>query len=146
MNANELQFERRLGLLTLGLALAVLGGCGDGSAKQAVTGTVTLNGKPLEKGQIVFRPERGTSSPSAGADISKGGFSITCERGVLPGKFRVEITASRPSGKRVRAPLTGETINVEEQFLPARYNLQSELKAAVESGGSNRFQFELTAK
>jgi hypothetical protein len=136
----------RLCLLALAVGPVSLGGCSDRSARQGIDGTVTLDGKPLEKGQISFRPQQGTASPSAGGTILDGKFSISPERGLSPGKFRVEITASRPGNELGRDLLTGKMVAVEEQYLPARYNVQSQLEATVEAGGPNRLQFAITSK
>jgi hypothetical protein len=133
-------------LLTLLSGLALFGGCNDKSGRQGITGTVTLDGKPLEKAQISFRPQAGTASPSAGGNILNGKFTIAPERGLLPGKFRVEITASHHTGKTAPAPITGKMIPIEEQYLPAKYNEQSHLEATVQSGGPNRFDFPVTSK
>jgi hypothetical protein len=138
--------NRLLCLLALTLAAVLLGGCGDRSGRQGIDGTVSLDGKPLEKAQISFRPQSGTTSPSAGANVVSGKFSIAPEQGLLPGKFRVEITASRLSGKKAPAPLTGEMITIEEQYLPAKYNQQSQLEAVVGANGLNHFDFSLTSR
>ena len=82
--------------------------------------------------------------PRPVAQIRDGTFSIAAAGGTFAGKFRVEVTASRPSGRTVRTP-RGEFSNVDEQFLPARYNVQSELTVEVKSGGPNEFTFELTS-
>ena len=130
----------QLCLLAIALASALFSGCGDRSGRQAIEGTVSLDGKPLEKGQISFRPQQGTASPSAGGKITSGKFSIAPERGLLPGKFRVEITASRPTGEKAVAPITGKMVTIQQQYLPAKYNEQSQLEASVGSGGPNRFE------
>ena len=52
-------------LLTVAPGSALFSGCGR-SGREAIEGTVTLDGKPLEKGYITFRPQSGTASPSAG--------------------------------------------------------------------------------
>jgi hypothetical protein len=136
----------RLCLLALVLGPAFLSGCGDRSGRQGIEGTVSMDGNPLEKGHISFRPQQGTASPSAGGDIAGGKFSIAPERGLMPGKFRVEITASRPTGEKAVAPITGKMVAIEEQYLPAKYNEQSLLEASVESSGPNRFEFAITSK
>lgn len=134
-----------LPVLAIGVVLCC-SGCGDRSGRLPIEGTVTLDGGPLDKGQISFRPQAGTASPSAGAGIVAGRFRIAQEQGLLPGKFRVEITASRPAGKMAPAPLTGELVAVEEQYLPAKYNLLSPLEAVVTAEGPNRLAFTLNSK
>ena len=133
-------------LLVIGCLLTLLIGC-DGSPKRyAVQGMVTLDRKPLEKGYLTLAPQEGTASPTAGASITRGQFSIAAAGGVFPGKFRVEITSTRPSTNRVPNLRGGGWFeNVDEQFLPSRYNSQSELTAEVKSDAPNEFKFELTS-
>jgi hypothetical protein len=134
-------------LLALALAPGFLSGCNSRSGRQGIEGTVTLDGRPLEKGQVSFRPQQGTASPSAGGEILDGRFSIVPERGLHSGKFHVEITASRPSNQKTLGLFTGGiTAEIEEQYIPAKYNRQSQLEATVESNGPNRFEFAITSK
>ena len=99
----------------------------------------------MEKGSINLVPLPGTASPTAGAEIADGKFSIPAEGGTFTGKFRVEITASRPSGKKIPNPMTGKMIDASVQFLPAKYNSQSELQAEI-TNGTNQLDFPLTSK
>jgi hypothetical protein len=122
---------------------ALLAGCG-GSPRLAVTGTVTLDGVPLEEGYIQFRPLPGTPGPTAGAEIVNGRFSIAKEKGTFAGTFRVEITATRKTDQKVMDDFSGKLADVHEQFVPARYNSQTELTAQVTRQGPNRFEFPLS--
>ena len=132
-------------LLTLASGSVFFSGCGS-SGRQGIEGIVTLDGKPFEKGYVMLRPQSGTASPSAGGDIVKGKFSIVPKGGLLPGKFRVEITASRLTDKKVMDPMRGKMVTLEEQIIPAKYNSQSELQAKVAAEGRNQFEFALTSK
>jgi hypothetical protein len=135
----------------MGLATAILGammlcGCGSTSSRQSIQGTVTLDGKPLEKGQITFVPQADTRGPTAGAEISGGNFSIPTAGGTFAGKFRVEITASRLSGQKAADRFTGKPVDSFEQFIPRRYNTESRLTADVKAGTENRFEFATSSK
>ena len=132
-------------LLTVAFGSVFFGGC-NSSGQLGIEGTVTLDGKPLEKGNVSFRPQSGTASPSAGAEIVGGKFSIASKGGLLPGKFRVEITAMRLTDKERLDHFSGKTVTISEQYIPAKYNTESTLEAVVESGGSNHFEFTLTSK
>ena len=57
-------------------AALLICGCGGAGGRQSIEGTVTLDGKPLEKGQITFVPQSGTQGPTAGAEIIAGRFAI----------------------------------------------------------------------
>ena len=141
-------------LCVLGLwACAALCGCGQNGGRQALNGTVTLDEKPVAEGGIVFLPLPGTSGPTAGGTIAQGRFSIAPEGGTLAGTFRVEITATRKTGKKVPNRImqaidpTAENAWIDgyEQYIPTRYNRQSELTADVTETGPNRFEFALSS-
>ena len=131
----------------LGLwACAALCGCGQ-DGRQALEGTVTVDGKPLGEGDIVFFPQPGTLGPTAGGQIVQGHFSVAPEGGTLAGTFRVEITATRKTGEQVKDPtLDNALVDRYEQYLPTRYNQQSELTAEVTETGPNRFEFPLSSQ
>ncbi len=131
-------------LLSVAFAAALLSGCG-GSGRTAVEGTVTLDGKPLQKGRIRFCPRPGTASPSAGAKISEGHFSLASEEGLLPGEFHVEITATRPGSKKFYDRFSGKMVMLEDQYLPQRYNKNTQLQMTIPSqDGTFSKDFELT--
>ncbi len=72
-------------------------------------------------------------------------FSISPQLGLLPGGFRVEITASRPTGKQFR-DLVGNMVTLEEQYIPAKYNTESKLEAEIGDDGSCHLEFVITSK
>ncbi|MCA9237576.1 MAG: hypothetical protein KDA44_19015 [Planctomycetales bacterium] len=81
-----------------GLALLLNAvGCGDGRpTRVAVSGTVTIDGKPLTHGNIKFVPTG--ARPSAGKIDENGHFTLTCydgDDGVVLGKHRVAVSASK---------------------------------------------------
>jgi hypothetical protein len=129
------------------LSLAITTGCGGEKRPQrfALDGTVTLDGKPLTDGNIRFLPAAGTDRAMVGAQIGEGRFVIPAEKGVVPGTYRVEIGASRKTGRKVPG-LSPQPMDEFEQFLPERYNVQSTLTAEVTAAGPNRFEFALSLK
>lgn len=83
--------------LLLTLLVLVSAGCGKSNplGRQAVTGTISLNGQPLEHGTIEFSPQgEGTAS---GAVIENGSFSIPADKGLPPETIS---SASPPPMKR----------------------------------------------
>ena len=102
-------------------------GCGSDSNRQGLRGTVTFDDQPVQNGVIRFIPASGTGGPSAGGEIDNGEFAIEPAKGVLCGSFRVEITASRKTGRKVRDRISGQTTEVFAQFLPPQYNVNSYL-------------------
>ncbi|MEX1224600.1 MAG: hypothetical protein WEA31_08640 [Pirellulales bacterium] len=124
------------------LGCLFLAGCGD-ARRQSVVGTVTVNGEPVESGHIEFRPQPGTSGPTAGSPIHGGEYEITSGQGPFTGAFRVEIRAMRDSGRMIDDLATGERVPALEQFLPPEYNENSSLTAEV-TAEQQRYDFDLT--
>lgn len=136
--------EKMAKWIMLAGALVSLAGCND-HGRLAIEGTVSLNGQPLEDGNIRFAPQDGTEGPSAGASIQEGRFRIKGQGGTFAGTFRVEIRASRKTGRQM-TDVTGRKVDQLEQYIPVRYNRQSELTATVTTEGPNRFEFVLHSK
>jgi hypothetical protein len=135
-------------MATMVLSLAILAGCGGEKQPQrfALEGTVTLDGEPLTEGNIRFLPAPETDGGMVGAKISEGRFVIPAEKGAVPGKYRVEIGASRKTGRKVPNPMSQQLVDEFVQFLPERYNLQSTLTTEVTVAGPNRFEFALSLR
>ena len=131
-------------LMLMLLSMLPFSGCGSGEQFQAVSGTVTVDGEPLKKGIITFFAI-GEGSTSGG-EVIDGSYSLAADRGPSPGKYRVEITGSRPTGKTEFDIDLKKKVDVEEQFLPPRYHAKSELTAEVVASGENKFDFALKAK
>jgi hypothetical protein len=114
------------------ILLLVVGGCkrSDELQRVPVTGKVTFQGQPLTNGQIRFIP---ASGPVSGADIRDGAYSANQRGGVPVGPCRVEIEARRPMAGAQPDPVMGGKAR-EEQYLPAKYNTQSELTITIEPG------------
>ena len=86
------------GLVALALA-AFLVGCGGGPRPVKVTGTVTLNGEPVEGATVQFVPVKEGGRPATGLTKADGGFSLTTVEnydGALPGDYKVVITYRPP--------------------------------------------------
>lgn len=128
------------------LAACVLTACGCEKRLATVEGRVTFENQPVEDGAISFE-SADKQGPSSGGTIQDGQYRI--ER-VPPGKKVVRITAQRKTGKKIplesmfpkgmvpAGVMTDEII----EYVPAKYNDQSELSAEV-GGGANHLDFEL---
>jgi len=136
----KLQYARRISVAALLLA-ASLAGCGgvvDDSVP--ISGSVTLDGAPLPSGTITFLPSDGVG-PSAGAQIAEGKY----ETRAVPGPKQVTIVAQREKAGGTAAP-NPHAGPPTEQYLPAKYNTRTELKADVPAEGSETVDFALTSK
>lgn len=135
---------RCVGLFLFIAGLCLLAGCGGGEDFQKISGTVTLDNEPLKKGVVTLFPNG--AGTTVGGEIVDGKFLLARERGPTPGQYRVEIVAFKASGKKEFDVDLNKQVDVELQYLPAKYNNKSELTCTVEAGSKNEFEFALTSK
>jgi hypothetical protein len=135
-----------LGLFLLAISFVV--GCSKGGARRgAIAGTVTLDGKPIAKGSIMFVPAEGTAGPVAGGPIENGRYQLPPDKGAAVGWNGVEIRSLHKTGRMVPKPMAPPGDMVEEygEAVAPRYNLQSTLRFDVKPG-ENAANFEVTSK
>jgi hypothetical protein len=141
-----------LSLNLVGRAVAVVGvsigivGCGDADGRLPIGGNVSWEGRPLEKGSIVFVPTSGHRGPKVGAQIIAGQYQIDRERGPTEGMYRVEVRSDTgehphsPTDARPRAAPAKSQITISPEF-----NSESRLTVAI-SADQTQFNFELPTK
>lgn len=141
----KMVFEKcRLSLVCYCLLLMAFWGCGSGEVFYPISGAVTVDEQPLKKGVITMFPVGvGTT---VGGEILEGRFSLPVDKGPSVGKYRVEIVAFKSSGKKEFDVDLNKQIDVEVQYLPAKYNTNSVLECEVTKGGKNEFEFKLNSK
>jgi hypothetical protein len=117
---------------------------GCGPAPTEVSGTVTLDGKPVAKAGLQFFPIAGNGQTSHSFTDENGRYRVT----VSPTKMLVTIQATRVVGQEhfdndPKAPL----VNVSEHYLPARYGVHGTSGLVVEpkAGACTTADFELTS-
>jgi len=146
----------------LAFAIGVVG-CGPktgGPAYANVSGTVTYNGKPLEKGQISFSTD---GRPPTEANIVDGKYSGQA----MIGTNKVAIAAFRKSATERKLPTESAQKQMEgyramnkgggggkmeqfdpsmEDYIPVEYGRESKQIRVVEAGGQNKFDFDIKGK
>jgi hypothetical protein len=126
-------FMNPIPCLLLLASFAGLAGCGgSGPESIPITGTVTFDGQPIPTGNITLMAADGKIAPDAGS-IVKGQFAFSAK----PGLKRVEIQA-----ERMGAPDPEMKSPNRFQYIPAKYNAESTLRADV-SATSTTFTFDL---
>lgn len=124
-------------------------GCGqsDGISRATVGGKVTLDGVAITEGTIVFAPSGNTKGPVAGGAIENGLYAIDAAKGPVVGTNRVELRASKKTGRKVQMPMAQPGVTTDEvvEAFPDRYNVQSTLVTEIKSG-KNVVDYELTSK
>jgi hypothetical protein len=118
-------------------------GCGAASSTP-IHGKVTLDGEPVINGTIVFLSED-TKGPKAAAAIENEAYSLSPHDKLPVGKYRVEISWQKPTGKKVPSADPGITIDETREAVPAKFNTNSTLIADIGSGDSEK-NFALSSK
>ena len=135
--------------LLLGFALVLGLGCGSGKFAP-VSGTVTMNGKPLAGALVIFSPIAKEGSIDAGPGSSgktndKGEYTLTSDTGrtgALVGKHRVSVSLMNPgTGESDDRRRPGQLVNQ----VPVRYNGKTELTYEVPAGGTDKADFALNS-
>jgi hypothetical protein len=146
--------KRSLGCLVF-LILAPALGCqqGDRQTYANVKGTVTFNGKPLDKGEITFEVE---GRPPSTTDIVDGKFAGQA----LVGSNKISVSAKKRSAaaapkrpkyadeqeKAMREKAGSSAPDVDPSMvesIPPEWNTQSKHKRVVEAGAANDFEFHI---
>ena len=117
-------------------------GCGgDSSGRQAVSGSITLKGQPLDEGTINFAAKP-PAEGFAGALIKDGKYNISAEQGLLPGVYEVRITAPE-KGAEVLSDAPGEAGPPAKDRVPPQFNATTTLTFEVKTGGENEYNLDI---
>ena len=120
----QIRPRRLFGLLFVGMWI-VSGGCGGSSPEPGdegfegqVSGTVTLKGKPLASGGVLFEPTGGPAADTAPrtTSISAGSYNMI----LIPGQYRVTVQKSQ--GDKDPKPL-GEPKQLEVGTGPKQFDI-----------------------
>jgi hypothetical protein len=120
---------KTLGCIAAATLLSVVG-CGEPSNLAEVSGSVTVDGKPVERGSISFIPADG-QGPTTGAEITEGKYTSQAPLGVS----KVEIRVPRVIGKRKLYETSDSPVqDLMEEVLPEKYNEKTELRFEAQAG------------
>lgn len=142
-------FQRRtLGLGLVIASLAGLGGCGGGDnlPREAVSGMVTVEAKPLKSGLITFVPVDAATPTQGGATVLEGKYEIPKTVGLVPGKYKVVVSSGEGTPEKQvdkTNDMPGMPPVPAKEAIPAQYGANSILEATVTAGKDNRFDFNL---
>jgi hypothetical protein len=149
--------NRPIGLF-LCLVIATVVGCGSDAPKYAnIKGTVTFNGKPIEKGKITFTL---LGRPPSTMDIDDGKFNGQA----MVGENRVSVSAMKRVANAPKIPKQAElymkgmnsgrqdagTVSEHDpnavDYIPAEWGMQGKQTRVVEPGATNEFEFNIKSK
>jgi hypothetical protein len=141
-----------LGAVALACAPALLlcfllAGCHPGyGGRVEVKGKVILKGTPVKDGIIKFIPVTpGTDQSESGAQILEGEYHIPAEFGLMPGKYKVILTAGdgrTPANTDEPPGPTGANI-ISKDMIPPEYNVRSTQEVTVTEKGPNVFDYDI---
>lgn len=141
--------NHRFEILCLVFLCLVLTGCNTrnytGDQRYSLSGTVTVDGQPMDVGRISFLPKSGDSQRVSGGPILDGKYSVTEEMGPNAGPHRVEIRWDKKTGGKYKDRDSGEIYDRRKEGLPSRYHAESELTAEV-SETQTEFDFDLKSQ
>ena len=128
--------------------IATCFGCGNnGPRRAAVSGHVTLDGQPIDEGVIQFLPVEGTVGPETGGVIANGQYDIPQQRGAVVGKNRVELRASKKTGRKIQDPTGRPGVLTDEykEVFPPSSNTNSSLVREIKDE-PNTLDFDIRTK
>jgi hypothetical protein len=144
--------SRAFGLRSLVAILLVGCGEGDGLDRVAVSGKVTLDGRPLAQGSIQFIPKDGDSRAAAHGEVVDGSYSIPASDGPAPGAFSVTVLPSEESASGTTAPTPDGSAERPGDPPPDAlgeptvfFKPTTPMEATVAAGAANTFDFGLSA-
>ena len=130
------------------LSVLALGCGGDPLGRQPISGSVSFDGAPLEKGTINFHPADSSTATSTGGPITAGQFAFDRQKGLAAGKYRVTVNAPKPGtgGTVVEGAMPGDTVAPPVELIPPDWNTSSTQTVEVQSSGKNEFNFDIKSK
>jgi hypothetical protein len=128
-------YKHAAGLLSLALATCV--SCSGGSVG-SVAGTVTVDGAPVDVGTISFRSVDDGGKGVAGGAIQGGQFQAASRDTLAPGKYTVQVQATKKTGRTIKDPQRG---NVDELVPVAIADSPKEIEISNETAGNLALEF-----
>lgn len=133
---------------TLLLVLATLGGCGEtGPTRAPIAGVVTVAGKPLEAGRILFTPIAPNQGPATSARIAGGEYKLPKVEGPVVGQNRVEVEADLKIDFALddEAAFAKRGKPLPPNPIPPKYNSRSTLAVEIKAGEENKYDVVIPA-
>ena len=137
-----------VGMLPAVLVFVGLVGCGENGPQRApVAGKVTVGGKPLVAGRILFSPIAPNRGPATSARISEGEYKLSKGEGPAVGQNRVEVEADLNVGFALddEAAFAKRGKALPPNSIPPTYNTQSTLSVEIKAGTENQYDVVIPA-
>jgi hypothetical protein len=132
------------------VAASAAAGCGNApDGRQKISGTITLKGVPLDDGLIEFIPKGDPSAKEvatrSGAMINDGKYVIPRDKGLVPGTYKVVISAVEGNGLEPTpgVPPGPTKKGRAKDRIPADYNRTTKQVVEVTKEGPNEFNYTI---
>ncbi|PHX63987.1 MAG: hypothetical protein CK551_03185 [Planctomycetaceae bacterium] len=125
------------------IALYFISGCSSEKQRLPIQGEITFKGQPVTEGSIQFHPLVPTEGYLEGAMIEAGRYKILAQKGLLPGKYQVLVSAPDYKGKKPDPSSAPGAVYQSKELFPEIYNTKSTLNIEVTAQGPNNFDFHL---
>ncbi|QDU88802.1 hypothetical protein Pla175_21860 [Pirellulimonas nuda] len=124
-------------------------GCGERPDLAPVSGHVTLNGKPLDFGVVLFSPSKGI--PAQGEIKEGGAFTMASLHpgdGALVGNHEVSVLCFKGHDPKAQADKQVGEVSLGPSLIPIKYTRSgmSGLTVEVPADGIEDFKIELSSK
>ncbi len=136
--------KRQRILFGFSLLITLIAGCGS-SHDAVVSGTVTLDGKPLTNGEVQFHPV-GDGPTAYGRLGEEGAYRLGTgsESGLDPGRYKVTVMSTEPPSKELPS---GATPPIGKRLSPERYGTVEATPFEFDvTDGNNTIDLALTTK
>ena len=142
LSCTSARFSRCAGLLGIAAMLCIVVGCADKSPQRmAVSGTVSLDTKPVGNATIIFTPIG--PGLAAAAVIENGTFAMTEENGPTIGEFHVRINPMEAEIEQVN-PTELSRVN-RRPLIPKTYQREGRLRATISAEPNQKLEFKLSS-
>jgi len=118
-------------------AVVVSGGCSRSGMESEVSGRVTLDGRLVGPGTVVFAPVDGTTNPADGAIQLDGSYYLKTSRevGLRPGRYKASVSVfDQPEVKPGERSMTPARLVTPQKYSDTE---TSGLEYTVEPGENN---------
>lgn len=129
-------------------AILLIGCCGctpAGPARQAISGSVSLDGKPASDIKLVFIP-LGGNQVGAVANVENGEFQLSAEHGPSAGAYDVVVETVQPELEDFESLRQAGETPFATTKIAGKYLKRGALRADVQDEGANAFTFEITSR
>ncbi len=131
------------------VAMVIVGSCSGcrpaGPERQAVSGTVTLDGQPATGLSLVFTPS-GIEQLGSAVEVIDGRFSLDASTGPSEGVYDVTVDTIEPDLEEFEQLRKAGKKPLSSIKLHPRYRKPGALQAGVAAGQQNHFSFEIKSR